>query len=321
MADEPVAFWVSQESSRDVPIDGVRTLPPGAFVVSFAIPVAPLVLSVNVRYAPGEKRLATKIIVSAVERIPGNEFEVLAGPDVSPQTLHLSGTTIPADQAVALWIASPSNPSVPVSSKTLVGPARFEATLELPAQAGSYMLVMASAIPNEQSAPEIVDDTKGGIEIVDYAFVNGKESPMKVVHAIDVERLQAKAYQRVFRVKAGGVAVKDAAVGAPARVELPLAYSPFMEISQRERPLKSVPDFRGLTEIVTADLDAPFVANYRMPALVWFMTIVGAVVSMLGCLSLRSQAKSPRETIHRQLLSAGFARNPQFLPPCDDFVK
>ena len=85
------------------------------------------------------------------------------------------------------------------------------------------------------------------------------------------------------------------------KLRSPWAAAPFATYvpigSQRERRLKSVPDFRGLTEIVTADLDAPFVANYRMPALVWFMTIMGAVVSMLGCLSLRGASRSVREAV------------------------
>ena len=94
-----------------------------------------------------------KIIVSAVDRIPGNEIEVVAESNMGARSLHLSGTTIPSDQPVTLWLASPANPSAPLTSTVSVGPGQFETTLKVPEQAGGYMLMRSTAAPTKDSVP------------------------------------------------------------------------------------------------------------------------------------------------------------------------
>lgn len=286
--DRPVTFWISRESSRDAPIDGIRTIAPGEFSVTFAVPDALLVLSAHVRCASDIDQLATKTIVSAVDRIPGNEIEVPAESNMGPRSLHLSGMTVPSDQPVTLWLASPANPSAPLTSTVSVGPGRFETTLNLPAQAGGYMLMRSTAAPANDSVPIDLDDIKVTIRVSDYIMLNAGESPTRFIPSTNVIRTHAKAYQRVFKVEPDVVGGADVKARTETRVELPLAYSPFNRITQRGQPLESMPDFRGLTQIVTREPQEPVVANYRIPSLVWLLMAMGAGTCLLGTCLLGS---------------------------------
>jgi hypothetical protein len=223
-----------------------------------------------------------KIIVSAVDRIPGNEIAVPAESNMGARLLHLSGTTVPPDQPVTLWLASPANPSAPLTSTVSVGPGQFETTLKVPAQAGGYMLMRSAAAPANDSVPKDLDEIKVTIRISDYIVLNSGESPTRFIPGTDVTRFRARAYQRAFKVKPDAVAGADVNARTETRVELPLAYSPLNRITQRGQPLESLPDFRGLTQIVTSEPQEPIVAKYRMPSLVWLLMAMGVGTCLVG---------------------------------------
>jgi hypothetical protein len=292
-AGGPVAFWISRESSRDAPIDGIRTIAPGDFSVTFAVPDGVQVLSANVRHASDTDRLPLKTIVSSVDRIPGNEIQVPAESNVGPRFLHLSGTTIPPDQPVTLWLASPANPSAPLTSTVPVGPGQFETMLQVPAQAGGYMLMTSAAAPANDHVPKDLDEIKVTIRISDYIMLNSGESPTRFIPGTNIIRFRARAYQRIFKVKPDAVAGADVKAGTETRVELPLAYSPLNRITQRGQPLESVPDFRGLTQIVTSEPEEPIVSKYRMPLLVWLLMAMGVGTCLLGTRMLGPPSAAP----------------------------
>lgn len=235
------------------------------------------------------------IVTSNGSLLSNARIEVSSKPSLFPELLYLAGTTIPSSQVVDLWIASPHDPSTPLSSKNSVGPGAFAVSLELPSKPGSYILRSSSASGN-LSRPDDIDDVRVSINIFDYLFLNHTDSVPKLVTHVEIERVRAQAYERVFRTRQNASVETEGSGTSAKRVELPLAYSPLMEISQQGRMLKSTPDFRGLTQIFTTDLDAPFVAHYRMPWIVWLATIVGTVLTVLGYIVVRRLGKMHMST-------------------------
>lgn len=277
LATAPVDFWISEERTRDVAIDGVRRLEPGAFTATFAVPDAQLVLSANVRTSSESDVATARIVVTAVDRIPGNAIEVAPGGTVA-RRLYLSGTTIPADQPVTLWIANPTDPATALTSKITVGPGHFRTTLTLPIEGGTYMLIRSSP-----DAPTDLDDAKVSANISDYLVLDDGESPTTLIRGTDVVRTEVSGYRRGFAVNPDAIVPPGTAV----RIELPLAFSPLYQISQHGEPLRSVPDFRGLTQILSKTPHEPIIAKFRMPWSVWFLMATGGLTCLLGWRTLR----------------------------------
>jgi hypothetical protein len=157
------------------------------------------------------------------------------------------------------------------------------------------MLMRSITTPANESVPMDLDDVKLTIRISDYTMLNAGESPTRFIPSTNVMRTHARAYRRVFKMKPDAVAGADIKARTETRVELPLAYSPLNRITQRGQPLESMPDFRGLTQIVTREPQGPVVANYRMPPLVWLLMAKGAGTCLLGSTLCRRASHSTFE--------------------------
>jgi hypothetical protein len=109
------------------------------------------------------------------------------------------------------------------------------------------------------------------------AAIAEEEHPQHVIASSAVERTYAHGYTRIFQPKPEA----KTAAGTRYRIELPLAFSPLMQVTQGNRPLSVANSIDSLAVIETDDPTQPIEAHFRIPIEVWLMMICG-VALILG---------------------------------------
>jgi hypothetical protein len=115
-----------------------------------------------------------------------------------------------------------------------------------------------------------------------------EERPRPVIASSAVERTYAHGYTRIFQLKPETKAV----AGTKYRIELPLAFSPLMQVMQGNKILSEANSINSLAVIETDNLTLPIEAHFRMPIEVWPIMIFGVALILVT----RRWSRSRRHT-------------------------
>ncbi len=283
-------LWVAAADRPDQPLSEVRHLAQGEFSVILSVPAG-----------AGPLRLVSTplrtIQLTAVDGLPDRLFHRDA--DTAGQALYLKGQTRVTTAATALWIATPAAPDTPLTGQIEVGPGAFELMLPLPAQSGDYMLVTSRFEVPGRSNPETIDYRRLSLNLSAYQTLPvtaaGVLEGHMTIRSTEIDRLETGAYRRQLTVHPATWGTGSSTFARPVTVELPLAYSPFFELTQAGSPLATHPNEAGETVIATRTLAVPIEARFSLPFLAWLGIGAGLVLLafLKPCCRLISEVRRP----------------------------
>ena len=217
-----------------------------------------------------------------------------------PSYFSIRGTTIFADGPLELWLARPSDHTIPLTGKVSVGPGSFNVRIGLPDDLGEYTLVSSRHLIPAALDSRSPDTRRLSISVLAYSQLSedGKHVGEQgwQIPANDVSRVRSGGYKREFRVRSNS----DAESGLPIWVELPIAYSPLTQIRQHGLSLPVKPTDTGRAAVQSTDIRAPFAARFRVPVLAWLGSLLGLAVFGVAVviLSFRKAKPQTQPTLH-----------------------
>ena len=275
-------LWLADPRQPDRPLSEVRHLAPGHFSVMLSLPptAGPFRLVSAPVSAAAAKDSRPGLHLEAVDGLPDRTFHRPSGP--AHLALRLKGRTLVKDGPTTLWVASPATPDAPLSGRVEVGPGTFDVQIALPDRPGDYMLV-----PSRFLVPG--RDTLGGfyprrlsLNLESYEIVPVTATGAVIGHlavpATAVVRNETGAYDRRFTIPRTLWGSSSGRFTRPVTVELPLAYSPFFELTQDGQPLSAHPNEAGRAVIATKSLATPIEAHFHLPLLAALGTLAGFVL-------------------------------------------
>ena len=229
---------------------------------------------------PEEQELeCPNISLSKIESLPGNGV-VVSQETSEPTNLNIKGASIFQDGPVDLWLASPYAPEQPVSDRISVGPGKFSASLLLPGTKGVYMIVASRYFVPAHETPGSQDYRRLSVS-VSTMNQSSKDSAFLEIPFTDVLKIASSGYMRVFKVKdTAEIAVLP--IGKSVwKIQLPMAFSPMIEVTQNNIQLNITPTDRGLIYVQTSDQLSPIVARFRWPPWILVITFIGFILLVM----------------------------------------
>jgi len=211
--------------------------------------------------------------------LPGNGV-VVSQETSEPTNLNIKGASIFQDGPVDLWLASPYAPEQPVSDRISVGPGKFSASLLLPGTKGVYMIVASRYFVPAHETPGSQDYRRLSVS-VSTMNQSSKDSAFLEIPFTDVLKIASSGYMRVFKVKdTAEIAVLP--IGKSVwKIQLPMAFSPMIEVTQNNIQLNITPTDRGLIYVQTSDQLSPIVARFRWPPWILVITFIGFILLVM----------------------------------------
>lgn len=283
-------LWVGHADNPLLSVGSTRSIHADEFAEIFEIPNdgRPLTLKCSVDHEISRGRSpqqgCPRIFITRVEHLPGNGFAV-SGVTHQPTTLIIDGASIFEAGTINLWLARPTSPDTPVTESIVVGPGPFRASLTLPGDRGLYMLVSSRYMIPALVMPASQDDRRLSISIRSLEISAGGGLPPIEVPSLSVHRVGGNGYTRIFEVKTPQQQISsDAVKKEGAIVQLPMAFSRLISITQNGRELNIASTFSGLIYIKTYDLSSPIVAKFRLPQIAIVGTLLGMCFLILASL-------------------------------------
>jgi hypothetical protein len=292
-----VQLWIADTAKPQVPLDGLRTVNLGQFSTFFKLPDNnPGNLTLRSSFEPQTRPVPYPmgrplIKLDAVDRLPGHRIQVRSSSSRAPRVISIIGWTVFTDGPVELWLARVTAPDVAVSERVAVGPGPFSIRLRLPNETGDYILVPSRYLIPALADAGSSDHRRLSVFIKSYRETSAEEGAVEdelLIPAALVDRTFSHGYRREFRLKAASVAEPIELKSASALVELPIAYSPLVEITQAGTTLLLQASNTGLALARTTDLKSPFLARFRLPWIVWLGMAAGFCVVIVSALALSS---------------------------------
>lgn len=276
-------LWLADPSRPERPLSEVRRLAPGGFSVIFTLPAGEgpfRLVSAPEATTAAARQSRHGIHLQAVDGLPDRSFHRGAG--AARMALLLKGRTLATDGPTSLWVAAPSAPEVPLTGRITVGPGAFETMIRLPDRPGDYVLVPSRFRMPGRSFTGAIDFRRLSINLESYETVPvtaaGTLDGHLAVPATAVDREETGAYQRRLSVHRDVWGAGNGRFARPVTVELPLAYSPFFELTQEGQPLAAQPNEAGRTVVATRTLAAPIDVRFSLPVLCWLAVAAGAAL-------------------------------------------
>ena len=286
-------LWLAAPRQPDRPLSEVRHLAPGHFSVTLSMPATQgpfRLVSVPMAASTATPGIRPGLHLEAVDGLPDRTFHRPSGP--AHLALRLKGRTLVKGGPTTLWVAAPATPDAPLSGRVAVGPGAFDVQIALPDHPGDYMLVPSRFLVPGRDALGGFDPRRLSINLESYEIVPVTATGAVIGHlavpATAVIREETSAYDRRFTIPK---AIWDSSNGRftrPVTVELPLAYSPFFELTQDGQPLSAHPNEAGRAVITTKSLAAPIKAHFHLPLLAVLGTVAGlALLVGIGLIGRR----------------------------------
>jgi hypothetical protein len=221
-------------------------------------------------YASVDYRMVTGLPLISSDRWLNNDRAF----SVSDESAHkhqlvLSGSLAVPDLAVLIWMAHPSTPGTPATSKYLIGPGAFSIRIDLP-NAGDYILVFSNYyIPTYADSASA--DTRILSARIENAFLAEPGESIRTLPRSSVDRVYSHGYTRSFQIKPQTNIVS----GGAYRIELPLSFSPLMRIVQDGHYLPVSNSINSLATVETTEPTHVIEAHYRLPLGVWLLMLLG----------------------------------------------
>ena len=281
---ETYAFWMAYYDEPSAPVDGVHIMKPGKFSTIFKVPNDKRPLTIQCKIFKHDLQNVHEvncpnILLSSIELMPGNGIVVS---DVTPQQtiLTIKGESIFPDVPVDLWLASPIAPEIPVSERVSVGPGNFVASLSLPGSKGVYMIVASRYLVPALETPGSQDFRRLSVSISLVTQVV-KNSLYIDVPFTEVLKTESGGYKRVFKVKDSAATLTHSSDKQIWKIQLPMAYSRMIEVTQNSEKLKTRPTDRGLISVQTHDQLSPIVPRFLLPQLALLGTLLGSLILVI----------------------------------------
>jgi hypothetical protein len=278
----PYNLQLIYSDEPSTPLDEVVISEKGEFSVLFKNPNNARSLTIQCvkksnRAVANERQLnCPNIVLSSIESLPGNGIIVSQTTPV-PTILTIKGGSIFQDGPVDLWLASPFSPELPVSGSVSVGPGNFVASLSLPGSKGVYMIVASRYLVPAHETPGSQDFRRLSVSI---SMMNQavKDAPSIEIPFTEVLKTESGGYRRVFRVKDSVLESINFSDKPIWKIQLPMAYSRMIEVTQNNEQLRTTPTDRGLISVQTRDLSSPIMARFRWSQWALLGTLVGLFI-------------------------------------------
>ena len=289
------ALWLASSTAPSQPLDGVRRMSGPTFSVLFKVANDARSMTLQCREeadtdASYRARRAgcSAITLDGIELIPGN-FVVVADDTAESAALYIEGESIFKDGPVDLWLATPGSPELPLTEKLSLGPGNVSAYLTLPKQKGLYIIVASRYLVPALESPASQDYRGLSLNIHNFSEVSsGQDTPL-FLPASRIEVVEKHGYRRVYKVNPSE-SLGSQNVHRLVNLELPIAFSPMIEVTQRDSTLVTAPSIHGLISLKTQDLQSTLVARFRWPWLSLGSTLTGALLVTLLAWRVRKNA-------------------------------
>jgi hypothetical protein len=283
-------IWLAYASSPLSPLDGMRDVDLDEFSLIFELPNDGRALTLQCKasmHSPqihGMQNYCPDIYLTAIEYLPANGF-VVTETSSKVTILYIDGDSIFTDAPVDLWIARASSPDLPLTGKISVGPGAFSSSMTLPQEEGEYILVASRYVVPALETHGSSDYRRLSVSIRAISkVVEGEDAPI-TVPSTSISRIKATGYHRIFKLKSAQY-LSDLPDRPSIIVELPMAFSPMIEVTQNDVQLLSSPTNLGLISVRTHDLRSPFVARFRWPTMALLGTIAGGIAMLFIILKM-----------------------------------
>lgn len=94
-------------------------------------------------------------------------------------------------------------------------------------------------------------------------------------------KTESGGYKRVFKVKDSAATLTHSSDKQIWKIQLPMAYSRMIEVTQNSKKLTTTPTDRGLISVQTHDQLSPIVAKFSWPQLALLGALLGSLILVI----------------------------------------